>query len=76
MKSVQVEDVKKVIRMMDERAEFWADRYNDKSNYVDERTTGMDYGAFVAYETCAYFMRLLLNNDWEALNQYDYFGEN
>ena len=76
MKNVQVEDIKKVARMMDERAKFWADRYNDKSHYVDDRTTSMNYGAFKAYETCAHFMELLLNNDWETLNQYDYFGEN
>lgn len=74
MKNIRVEDVKKVAQMMDERAKFWADMY--KLRHVDDRTTGIDYGAFKAYETCAHFMELLLDNDWETLNQYDYFGEN
>ena len=35
---------------------------------------GEALGKTEAYDTCAHFLELLIENDWESLNQYDYYN--
>ena len=66
-------NIKKTVKMMNEGADYW-------QNYCDKVATvwqmGEAFGRADAYATCAHFLKLLLKEDWETLNQYDYYGEN
>lgn len=65
-----------LIRMMTERAEYWEDRYNYLRKIEPESfSCGDADGSSNAYQTCAHLVKLVLEEDWECLNQYDYYGK-
>lgn len=70
------ENLETLIRMMKERADYWEDRYDHLRKFEPNSfACGDADGCSNAYLTCAHFLELALEGDWECLNQYDYYGK-
>ena len=76
MKKYNKKDIENVMRMMNERAEYWEDRYDFLRKIApDGFEAGNADGRCEVYQTCTHFLKLLLEQDYETLNQYDYYGK-
>ena len=65
-----IENVKTVMRMMTERRDHWSNRLEIEREKGNDLLVGEALGRTEAYDTCAHFLELLIENDWESLNQY------
>ena len=52
----------RALGMLEDRANYYLTQYNDM-----HRAT--------AYQSAAYILRYAIDENWEMLNQFDYFGE-
>lgn len=71
---MSIENVKTVKRMITERRDHWNNRLEIEREKGNDLLVGEALGKTEAYDTCAHFLELLIENDWESLNQYDYYN--